>query len=164
MNKDKKHKGFNVPEGYFEKFEESLELRLMEEALPKSNGFKVPEGYFDTLEVKVMSSVTTRDSKVVSIFKNRTMYYVAGIAASLLLIFTLTTRTERVENLADISLSEVESYLAEYENDYDTYDIMALMEEDDYNEITLDSDVISEESLEDYLFENIEETSSLLIE
>ena len=164
MNREKRHKGFGVPEGYFDSFEDRLELKLMEEALPKSNGFAVPEGYFNSLDETMVSAIQQEEPKVISIIRRKSVYYVAAIAASLLLIITLTTNNNLPENLSDVPLTDLESYFEEYDSEYDTYDILALMSEDELSELTLDSESISEESLEDYLFENIEETSSLLIE
>ena len=165
MSTDKKHKGFNIPEGYFENFEANLEIRLLEEELPKSNGFKVPDGYFDTLEERMAEIKAQPEPKVVSLFSRRSLVYVAGIAASLLLIISITKGSGDIsEDIAALSLTEIESYLDQGGEDIDTDEILALMDEEALSEITLTSDLISEESLEEYLLENLEETSPLLIE
>ena len=64
--KEKKHNtGLNVPDGYFDNFEDRMMLKVMEESLPKSNGFKVPEGYFEQFEVSPSHTVDTTPQPVV---------------------------------------------------------------------------------------------------
>jgi hypothetical protein len=49
VKKEKKIPNFNVPEGYFETFEERLFCKIAEDSFPKTAGFNVPENYFETL-------------------------------------------------------------------------------------------------------------------
>ena len=82
--KEKKHNtGLNVPDGYFDNFEDRMMLKVMEESLPKSNGFKVPEGYFEQFEVSAqLTNELTPQPAVISIFRKKTLLYISGVAAS----------------------------------------------------------------------------------
>ena len=163
--KDKKNiSGLNVPEGYFDNFEDRMMLRVMEDNLPKSNGFSAPEGYFDSLEDKVFNTLAeTKETKVVSLFSRRNLLYATGVAASLALIISLWGGMGSDPGLTDISASEVEAFIDEGGIDFDSYDVIALLDDEDLSEITIPSDDISEENLEEYLLDNFDE-NSLLVE
>ena len=164
MENEKRNKGFNLPEDYFENFEDRLELRIMEDALPDSNGFVVPEGYFNSLEDMLVVKVAASEPVIKPLFPKRSFYYVAGIAASLLLIISISGIFDNDTSLDEIPLSTIESYMEESAFEYDSYDVMALMDEQEIEDLILDENIISEESLEDYLLDNLEDTSPLLIE
>ncbi|MCW5519730.1 twin-arginine translocation signal domain-containing protein [Aureitalea sp. L0-47] len=163
--KDKKNiSGLNAPEGYFENFEDRMMLKVMEDSLPASNGLKVPEGYFDSVEDKVLNSLAeNEDPKVISLFSRRNFLYAAGIAASLVLIISLWGGAGEDINLTDINVNEVEAFIDEGGLEINTYDVLALLEEEDLSEITLPMEEISEENLEKYLLDNFDE-NSLLVE
>ena len=164
MKGEKNTSGLNVPNGYFENFEDRMMSRVMEDSLPKSNGFAVPKGYFDTLEGSVLSQISeSRETKVIPLFGKRRLLYVAGIAASLLLIISLWGGRDDDLSLNDLSANQVEAYIDEGGIAVDSYDVLALLEEEDLSEITIPSEEISEENLENYLLENFDE-NSLLVE
>ncbi|NND63479.1 MAG: hypothetical protein HKN48_09835 [Flavobacteriaceae bacterium] len=162
MSKEKKYKhGFKTPEDYFENLEERLFTNLNSEQLPEKSGFGVPQGYFDTLEEKVMEKVKLEaQPKVVSIFRRKTFIYAASIAACAALVFTLYTPSTITGD--DIQLSEIEEYIESDQLDLDTYDIAQLLTDDDIEGLTLDEELFSEETLETYLLENIDDTSLLI--
>lgn len=162
--KEKTNKsGLHLPEGYFNNFEDRMMLKVMEDSLPKSNGFKTPDGYFVQFEDRVVSHVSeTGRPKIIPLYRNKTLLYVSGIAASLVLIISLLNGLGSAQSFDDLSASAIEEYIEEGGMDIDSYDVMALLEEEDINDITIPSEVISEESLENYLLENIDETSLLI--
>ncbi len=162
--KEKKNKsGLHLPEGYFKNFEDRMMLKVMEDNLPKTNGFKTPEGYFGQVEERVMSHVTeTGRPKIIPLFRSKTLWYVSGIAASLVLIISLVNGLGSDQSIEDLSANAIEEYIYEGGMDVDSYDVMALLEEEDISDITIPSEVISEESLEDYLLDNLDETSLLI--
>lgn len=163
--KDKKYiSGLNVPEDYFENFEDRMMLRVMEDNLPTSNGFKVPDGYFDSIEENVLNSLAEhKEPKVVSLFNRQNLLYITGIAASLALIISLWSGSGDDVTLTDISANEVEAFIDNGGLDINTYDVLALLEAEDLSEITLPMEEIPEENLEEYLLENFDE-NSLLVE
>ncbi len=164
--KDKKHNnGFNTPKDYFEDFEERLFSKLNEENLPKEAGFTTPKGYFEQLDSTILKNVnsTIKQTKVISIFSKRTLAYAAAIAACAVLIFSLVNSNNSLNNIDNIEISSIESYIEEGNLTIDSYDIASFLQDEDLNSITSESDFISEEILEDYLLENIDD-SSILIE
>jgi hypothetical protein len=163
--KDKKNTvGLNVPEGYFDNFEDRMMLRLLEESLPASNGFKVPEGYFDSVEKSVLNKLSEHNEpKVVSLFSRRNLLYATGIAASLALIVSLWGGAGEDVSLKDLSVNEVEAFINNGGVDIDSYDVLALLDEEELSEITIPTEEISEENLEEYLLDNFD-ANSLLVE
>ncbi|KAA3620939.1 MAG: hypothetical protein DWP94_11410 [Flavobacterium sp.] len=162
--KEKKHNtGLNVPEGYFDTFEDRMMIKVMEENLPKSNGFKVPEGYFKQFEVSPSLNVdTTTQPAVISIFRKKTLLYVSGVAASLLLIISLVNTKNDNLSMESLSADTVEAYINDGVADIDAYDVLALLSEEELESISIPSEVVSEENLEAYLIENLDETSLLI--
>jgi hypothetical protein len=161
MNDKKHNTGLNLPEDYFDNFEDRMMFKIMEDSLPKNSGFKTPGSYFNELEERVISNISEKP-KVVSLFRNKTFLYVSGIAASLVLFISLFKGFDSDPAINDLSASAVEEYIYEGGMDIDSYDVMALLEEEDINELTIPSEMISEESLENYLIENLDETSLLI--
>lgn len=155
---------FEAPQGYFEEFEDRLMLRLMEENLPASPGFGIPEGYLDNLDDSLLQKATASDRGIISLFSNRRLHYAVAAAACLVLAFTLfrTVSSTPDITLADVPVNSVESFITEGESGIDTYDVLALMNEEEIDALTLGSELISEESLEDYIIENLNETSLLI--
>lgn len=158
--KDKSNNtGMNTPKGYFENFEDRMMLRVMEENLPESNGLRVPNTYFDSLEERVVDRLAVnKEPKVIPLFSKRTLIYVSGIAASLILLISLWGKTDEL-SLDELSANEVEEYIENGGIDLSSYEVMALLAEDELSEISISSEVISDEALEAYLLENFDETS-----
>ncbi|WP_299114491.1 hypothetical protein [uncultured Winogradskyella sp.] len=159
MKEDKLHNinstGFKAPKDYFESFDQKLMQRLEEDTSIKgitATGFNVPKDYFDTVEAKIIDKVNEENkTKVISLFSRKNMYYVSGIAASLLLFFAIFINTNNTEEL---SIEMVENYFID--SDLDTYDLAELLTEADVLEedFTLVETNYSEENLEEYLLEN----------
>jgi hypothetical protein len=162
--KEKTNKsGLHLPEGYFNNFEDRMLLKVMEDSLPKSNGFKTPDGYFRQVEDRIVSLVSENEKpKIIPLYRNKTLLYVSGIAASLLVIISLVNGLQSDPAFEDLSATAIEEYIDEGVMDIDSYDVMALLEEEEIDDITIPSEVISEESIENYLIENIDETSLLI--
>jgi hypothetical protein len=162
--KEKKNKtGLNTPEGYFEGFEERMMLKVMEDSLPGSSGFKVPEGYFEQFEVKPpIAEGTGADIPVISIFSKRTLLYVSGVAASLVLLISVLNNKEEQLTMDSLSVASVEAYINDGEADIDVYDVMAVLNEDELESLSIPSEIVTEQNLEEYLIENLDETSFLI--
>lgn len=163
MKNEKNTSGLNVPHGYFENFEDSVMLRVMEDSFPKNTGFKTPDGYFDGIEDRLTENVITREeTKVISIFRNTRLLYVAGVAACVVLIVALFNGFGSELSIEDISVANIEEYINEGGMDIDSYDVFALLNDEEISELHINTELFSEESLENYLIENIDETSLLI--
>jgi hypothetical protein len=165
--KDKKYKsGFKVPENYFDDFEKRLFNTIESETLPKETGFKAPDGYFDNLEDIVLQKLNAveKPQKVISLNSRRTWVYLTAIAACLAIIVSMLIKNENiVKQIDSIKTASIENYIDEGYLDLESYEVLALLDDEDLTNINLENDIFSEESLETYLIEhNIEET--LLIE
>ncbi|GAB4157291.1 MAG: hypothetical protein Tsb0033_08960 [Winogradskyella sp.] len=157
MKKDKLHNiksnGFKIPDNYFESFEDSFFKSLNDNKVIdgiNDAGFKVPEGYFDTIDEKVINNL--EDKPVVRLNARKTLYYVAGIAASLLLLFAIFINDG--DKTQELSAEMVETY---FENsDLDSYELAELLVNADILEedFTLVETEYKEENLESYLLEN----------
>ncbi len=165
MKNKKQNHGFDLPKNYFEDFEDRLFIKLSEDKLPKESGFGIPDGYFDQLEDRVLKRVTVSEEqgKVIPLFSRRTLAYAVAIAACAVLVFSLVNNNNTINNIETIEISSIESYIEEGNLGIDSYDVASLLKEEDINNISLENDLFSEELLEEYLLENIDD-SSILIE
>lgn len=165
--KNKKHKsGFKVPENYLDNFENRLFEKIESEIIPKETGFKVPDGYFDNLEDTILKRVNTEEKsqQVINLNSRRTWLYLTAIAASLAIIVSMLVKNESIaEQMDSLKMATIENYIDEGYLDLESYEVLALLDDEDLTNINFESDIFSEELLENYLLENsIEET--LLIE
>lgn len=158
MKKDKLHNikssGFKTPEKYFDSFEDKLFTRIEEpNTLENINspGFKVPQNYFNTVEHKILNKLDTNDKPVVHLFARPSFYYVAGIAASLILLFAIFINIEKPTELTG---EMVEAYFQN--SDLDTYELAQLLSDADMleDDFTIIETNYNEDNLEDYLLEN----------
>ena len=87
-----------------------------------------------------------------------------AIAACLAIIVSLLIKNDSiVKQIDSIKTASIETYIDEGYLDLESYEVLALLDDEELSNINFESDIFSEESLEDYLLENsIEET--LLIE
>ncbi len=164
--KDKKHKeGFDIPNDYFEEFENRLFNKINIELLPKGSGFKVPEGYFNEVDERIIHQVKKpiNKIKVISIVSRKTILYAATIAAVAVLIFSIVNNKNEVLTLDEIDFSSIKTYIEEGNIEIDNSDLSLLFTEEDLSAIALEENYISEEILNEYLLENIND-SSILIE
>jgi hypothetical protein len=162
MKKEGKYKhGLKAPENYFESFEDRLFGKMAEEALPEKPGFRVPEDYFDGLETKILSKLARETTvPVIPLYKRKSFMYAASIAASLVLAFFIFKGEPNQEVILDIA--DIEAYLEGDGLDFDTYDVAQLLNEEDLENLSLET-IFSEENLEAYLLENLDD-NTLLIE
>lgn len=157
--------GFKAPDGYFDDFDERLFGKMEEEKLPRDTGFTVPEGYFNDLEEGIMKNVLSlkEQKEVIPLYKSRTLVYVASIAACIALIYTLATNRESLTKQIDkVQFSSIENYIEEGNLDLDSFDVMALLNDEDVSDLIIENELFSEEFLKDYLLENIEDTTLLI--
>jgi hypothetical protein len=137
MTDFKQNNPFKIPDGYFEKLEESL--CNSEDPISKLNPFSVAENYFEHLEHSVLQKTlgTTQAPKKTS---KKTIYsLVLTSAASILLFLGLFQQITPSELEKEQALNEfIESY---YLEDFDSYDMLSMMEDIDM-ETTFDQIII----------------------
>jgi len=147
--------GFKVPKGYFDEFEDRLlsELQLKETA--SHSGFKLPEDYFKSLDDKILDAVKNdHKTKVINLFSFRKIAYAAAVAASLILIYTVSFNKNENLNINHIETASIENYILT--EGLETSDIASLFSDDDLSEITSVKNNLSSESLENYVLENLD--------
>lgn len=162
--KDKKHiEGFDLPKDYFEEFERRLFNRINIESLPKESGFKVPTGYFKEVDKSIIASIEKpKTTKVISIVSKKTLLYAISIAACAVLIFSIINFNDEVITISDIDLSTIETYIEEGNMELTNNDLTSLLTEEDLNELIIEENLIPEELIEEYLLDNINDTSILI--
>jgi len=161
-NNKHKNNGLELPENYFENFEERLFSKISEDIIPKKTGFSIPEDYFNTLESNVINQIRIADKevKVISIISKKTILYAASIAAVAILVFSIFSNKPTI-TINDLDIASIENYI-EYGNiDLNTYELTSLLNDNDFEDLTAENEFISEEQLENYLLENIDDTSIL---
>lgn len=158
MKKNKLHNvkstGFKTPDNYFESFEDKLFQRLTHKELIndiEESGYTVPKDYFDSVEDNVFSRLRSDDSPVISLKSRKPFYYIAGMAASLLLLFAVFIYSESSEY---ISAEVVEAYLEN--RDLSTYELAELLSDSDLldEDFTFIETPYEEDNLESYLLEH----------
>ena len=164
MKDKKQNSGFNTPKKYFEDFKDRLFHKLREDLIPKESGFTTPKEYFDQLDSSILKNTdtTVHPSKVIQLFSKRTLAYAIAIAACATLIVSITNRNGSVNTIGNIELTSIESYIEEGNLDMDSYDIASLLGNKELINIISEKEYISEEVIEDYLLEQIEDASILI--
>ncbi|MBT8316186.1 MAG: hypothetical protein HKP59_01015, partial [Lutibacter sp.] len=152
-------KVFTTPENYFDSIEDIVLAKLKAEAIQEKNS-GIPKNYFDTLEDKVIGKVK-KEPKVISLKKGFSKFIAPiAIAASLLLIFTLTNNQKPV-TFESIAASDIENWIDNGNIDIDALNIVSM-----YPDIELNDDIytstISDEEVIDYL--NTEDLDLIIYE
>jgi len=146
--------GFKTPANYFE----SLDAQILERIADKEiisgiddPGFTVPKDYFDSVENIVLEKlVSETEQPVITLKSKRTLYYVAGIAASLVLLVSLVfNNTNDTLNINTIDTASIENYL--YQEDYSNDDLANLFKTDYMSETDFIDINISDDYIEQYI-------------
>ncbi len=149
FQKKSKKNNFQVPPTYFDEIEKKVISKLKVESFGKNANKKMPENYFDTLEDRITQRIDNR-TKVISL-KSRLLKVVfpLTIAASLLLIFTLSNNSKSV-TFDSIATNDIQNWIDEGNLELDAYNLATI-----YNDIELDESYfgasISDNELQEYL-------------
>ena len=158
-----KSTGFKTPDHYFESFDnklfDSLHSKKTIENI-ESSGFVMPINYLETVEASILSKLETEKTPVLYLQTKRTFYYVAGIAASFILFFSLIFNTDDGLSIDAIDTVAIESYL--YQEDYTNDELASLFNSSEISETDFIDVNISDETLNQYL-ENID-TEDLILD
>lgn len=148
--------GFKTPESYFESVDNAILSKLeisknLEDV--HTNGFNVPDNYFETFDAKVLDSLTKDDSTtVISFFSRKNVVYISGIAASLVLAFTLLFSNSNDLTFENLETASIEGYLID--EDLTAYDIAPYLNAYDMNSDSFVETTINDATIEDYLLQN----------
>ena len=153
-----KKTGFTTPKEYFNSIEDSVFDALKTDDLLKDvndPGFALPNDYFDNIEDTVLAKLESNDvNKVISLWSRRNVLYLSGIAAAIVLLFSVFINQS--SSIEDLDLDLVENYILE--EDISSYELASLLTEDELSSINLEimDEAFTDEEMTDYLLENID--------
>jgi hypothetical protein len=156
MKNELKHiakSGFKIPDGYLDSLEDHILNQMHLEAKVQKGhnaNFSIPDGYFDDFEDKVINSISRPEkTKVVNLNKRR-FYYIAGVAASLIIMISVFIPQKKV-TFDNIDIEIVEHFVeTQHYNSNDFAELLTDNELEAYTNFDLSND-----NLEDYLLENL---------
>ena len=148
--------GFKTPNNYFDSLEENLMERLQAtESISdvEKPGFIVPEGYFKSIDVEIFNTLEKEETPVISLLSRKPLYYIAGIAASIILILAIFINKPFED---EISIEMVETYLED--RDLSSYELAELLSDSNLleDDFIITETSFEEDNLESYLLENSE--------
>ena len=155
-----KSTGYKTPDDYFESFDEKIFSKLnIESPLDsiKETGFKVPDNYFESFTDAILDK---KESKVIQLFSKTNLIYISSIAAAILLLFNLSIFDNK-PTFGNLDIETVESFI-EDEN-ISSYEIAALLTEEQIEENIIIDYSFSEDNIEEYLLDNAD-IEALMIE
>ena len=160
--KDIKSTGFKAPTSdYFDGLEDAVFAKLKTQELKESiggeHGFKMPEGYLGNVEGKLFDSIKneTDEPKVISLFNKKRLMYLSGVAAAVLILFTVYLNQSPEAN-QELDIEMVENYIID--QNISTYELASLLTEEELQSINTDilEETFEDEDLEDYLIDNVD--------
>lgn len=154
----KEESSFLVPENYFDHFEDYLDSRLFEEQLPNEIPFQVPDSYFTSLEQEVLSKVSIKQKKVITLKRTILTMIPTAAAACVLLFIGLNYFTETTTSTFEtISTADLEEW---YDENYEDYSMQYIDSDFELSPV-LDEDIsLSDDDIFEY-FTNTETTNLL---
>ncbi len=149
-----KKTGFKAPEDYFNTLEDAILSDIKLKKTSSDSGFKLPENYFDTLEDKIIDKVSTKaPTKVVPLFRKRTIIYISSAAAAVLLLFNLSI-FENKPSFDSLDFETVENYIMS--ENIGSYEIATLLSEEDLLEENFIEYKVEEETVKTYILDNLD--------
>ena len=116
-----------------------------------TTGFTTPDGYFDSFSEKVLAQLPKQETKVISIFSSKKVWYFAA-AAILILMLSIPLFTKYSNQQEEIDTATLENYIA-YQSNISEEEIVNLLEQDDLDKMKLDFN-IDDAAIEDALKSN----------
>lgn len=151
-----KESGFKTPDEYFAAFDQRLfkKIEVQKELAPISNsGYKVPDNYFENFDDKLQKRLKDDASpKVIKMGSWRNVAYISGIAASLVLLLTVFTKSQNDVSINKIETASIEEYLNG--QNLNIYDIASFLNDEDLVLDNFVTNTFTDESLENYLLDN----------
>ncbi len=160
-----KKDGFIIPDNYFDKLDDDLQIIVNQNSFPEEHNFEVPEMYFATLENEILFKIKTTNTlkpKVLSLRKKIIQYVPNAIAASVVLIIASYFYFNSNEvTTYNFNTTDIEDWFDEDYNIISSDDLAILFTADDFTEDEL-SVKINNDNLEEYL--NTIDSSNLIEE
>jgi hypothetical protein len=157
MNDKLKHikqSGFKAPYDYFNNLEDAVFTKIKKksaiDAIDKP-GFTVPKNYFSTIENKVTDTLKKDDLKIKSLVNRRNLFYLTGIAAALVLMFSIF-KPDNEFTFDSIDTELVDSYIETQH--INATDLAMLWDETEINDITFDEFEYLDADVENYILNN----------
>jgi cell division protein FtsL len=116
-----------------------------------TSGFTTPDGYFDSFSEKVLAQLPKQETKVISIFGSKKVWYFAA-AAILILMLSIPLFNKYSNQQEEIDTATLENYIA-YQSNISEEEIVNLLEQDDLDKMKLDFN-IDDATIEDALKSN----------
>jgi hypothetical protein len=135
------------------------------EQYKEKSGFTIPENYFDGLEDQVMAKVERPEPRgiTISLFRKKKLYAAAVIAAIFIgIISTLFLKQDPINSLDSEEISVLEEYIDQENIDLNFEEITTFIFEEGYVLDNLNTSVLSDEAVFDYINEHVEDPALLL--
>lgn len=139
--------GFKVPDNYFSNLEEQIISEIHLKSKISESGFKVPDNYFDNLNEKIIKQ-TKPETKVIPLFSKQNLIYIASIAATIILIITLTFNNNKAFTFENLEQETVDNYILE---EVSSSDLSSLFEDSELTEIDFIDYDITDETFQYYI-------------
>lgn len=158
-DKENKNQQFNVPQGYFESFDERLmtELKFQQLFPNKSDGFTVPQDYFEQVESTIIDQNKPQGKLIHYNFKT-VIGTAAAIAAVLLMLLYVINPIDKEMEFDSLSITSLESYFEDEDRlqDYFSNEELSFIED---NTSIFDDQVVTEDVLYEYVDQDIIQNS-----
>jgi len=159
----KKLNGFKTPEDYFNSFTDNLMIKLSEELTieKKVDGFTIPKAYFDSLYQNIHNKIHTPESKVIKLNALKKYYYVAAVAAVVLIFIGISLTNKTEITFDDIAISDIENYFDDNELDMSTYELAQMLPIDELEIKDIIDTQLNDENIIDYIDNSIDNFEEL---
>jgi hypothetical protein len=159
----KKLNGFKTPEDYFNSFTDNLMTKLSEELTieKKVDGFTIPDAYFDSLYQNIQNKIHTPESKVIKLNALKKYYYVAAVAAVVLIFIGISLTNKTEITFDDIAISDIENYFDDNELDMSTYELAQMLPIDELEIKDIIDTQLNDENIIDYIDNSIDNFEEL---
>lgn len=159
----KKLNGFKTPEDYFDSFTDNLMTKLSEELTieKKVDGFTIPDAYFDSLYQNIQNKTHTPESKVIKLNALKKYYYVAAVAAVVLIFIGISLTNKTEITFDDIAISDIENYFDDNELDMSTYELAQMLPIDELEIKDIIDTQLNDENIIDYIDNSIDNFEEL---
>lgn len=150
-----KNTGFKVPNNYFNELEDAILSDLKLKAMAPKSGFKLPDTYFNSLEDTIINKLQPeKETKIINLFTWRKVAYATAIAASLILMINIYSNSTKNITIETIETARIEDYILN--EDISNTEFAALFTKEDLQDVQLISDGYSSETLENFVFDNLD--------